>query len=102
MRGRKPLLFLLPLAVALLALPAGRTSANGVRHGQFGQALDDLSFQQRKAFRDGKTAFETAEDAGDGLGPIFNANSCVACHSSPVTGGAGPLVETRAARVANG
>ena len=102
MRGRKPLLFLLPLVAVLLALPAGRSSANGVRHGQFGAALDDLSFMQRKAFRDGKTAFETVEDAGDGLGPIFNAVSCVACHSSPVTGGAGPLVETRAAKFENG
>ena len=27
--------------------------------------------------------------AGDGLGPVFNANSCVACHNSPIAGGAG-------------
>ena len=26
---------------------------------------------------------------GDGLGPVFNANSCVACHSQGGTGGAG-------------
>jgi CxxC motif-containing protein (DUF1111 family) len=28
---------------------------------------------------------------GDGLGPVFNANSCVACHKSPIPGGAGGL-----------
>jgi CxxC motif-containing protein (DUF1111 family) len=28
--------------------------------------------------------------AGDGLGPVFNARSCVACHHQGGTGGAGP------------
>jgi CxxC motif-containing protein (DUF1111 family) len=28
---------------------------------------------------------------GDGLGPVFNANSCVACHRDPVAGGSGPV-----------
>ena len=27
---------------------------------------------------------------GDGLGPVFNANSCVACHFQGGTGGGGP------------
>lgn len=27
---------------------------------------------------------------GDGLGPVYNANSCVACHSSGGVGGSGP------------
>ncbi len=51
---------------------------------------------QRKAFRDGKEAFQKTEDAADGLGPIFNNVSCVACHSSPAVGGASPILETRA------
>ena len=29
---------------------------------------------------------------GDGLGPVFNATSCVACHSQPSPGGAGGLL----------
>jgi CxxC motif-containing protein (DUF1111 family) len=28
--------------------------------------------------------------AGDGLGPVFNARSCVACHRQDSVGGAGP------------
>src|ERR1700758_4130295 len=28
---------------------------------------------------------------GDGLGPVFNANSCVACHSQGGSGGGGSL-----------
>lgn len=29
--------------------------------------------------------------SGDGLGPVFNASSCVACHNQGSEGGAGPL-----------
>jgi len=102
MRGRKPLLFLLPVVIAMLSLPAERSNANGHRAGQFGKALEDVTMQQRKAFRDGQQAFQEAEDAARGLGPIFNATSCVACHSVPVVGGSSALVETRAARITNG
>jgi CxxC motif-containing protein (DUF1111 family) len=102
MRGRKALLFLLPVVIVLLSLPAGRSSANGHRAGLFGKPLEDISMQQRKAFRAGKDAFEETETAARGLGPIFNSTSCVACHSVPVVGGSNPLVETRAARVTNG
>src|SRR5437762_917753 len=45
----------------------------------------------------GKTLFLhefTANDplcpSGDGLGPVFNARSCVACHRQGGTGGSGP------------
>ncbi len=47
---------------------------------------------------DGKEIFErvwTANDershGGDGLGPVFNANSCVACHDQGGAGGGGAL-----------
>jgi CxxC motif-containing protein (DUF1111 family) len=40
--------------------------------------------------------FEEAESVAEGLGPIFNANSCAACHLNPVTGGIGPVAEFRA------
>src|SRR5262249_3928419 len=47
----------------------------------------------------GKEEFETAEDPADGLGPVFNNVSCVACHLSPAAGGSSVLVETRFGRV---
>ena len=34
-------------------------------------------------------------DADTGLGPVFNAQSCVICHKSPVTGGASQMTELR-------
>ncbi len=101
MRGRNSLLLLLlPLVVVMSWLPAGQSSANG--RGQFGKPLEGMTMPQRKAFRDGKDAFEKVETAAEGLGPIFNATSCVGCHSVPAVGGAGPIVETRAARIENG
>jgi CxxC motif-containing protein (DUF1111 family) len=42
-----------------------------------------------------QAAFEKVHDASTGLGPLFNAASCVTCHQNPVTGGAGQITELR-------
>jgi CxxC motif-containing protein (DUF1111 family) len=36
------------------------------------------------------TPFDEKSPRGDGLGPLFNAESCVACHAQGGVGGAGP------------
>jgi CxxC motif-containing protein (DUF1111 family) len=43
-----------------------------------------------------KEEFEENETIDEGLGPIFNATSCAACHQNPVVGGIGPVAEFRA------
>jgi CxxC motif-containing protein (DUF1111 family) len=35
------------------------------------------------------------EDIGDGLGPVYNARSCVDCHAQPNVGGASQITELR-------
>ena len=101
--GNRSLFLLLPFVAGALALLGGRSTAGGFHaQGQFGKPLEGLSMQQRKLFRDGKDAFEQADDAAEGLGPIFNADSCVACHSAPAVGGGSALNETRAARFDGG
>jgi len=40
--------------------------------------------------------FEEIEQIGDGLGPIFNAQSCRECHQNPVTGSTSQVKELRA------
>jgi len=40
--------------------------------------------------------FEEVEAIGDGLGPIFNAQSCRECHQNPVTGSSSQVKEFRA------
>ncbi len=69
---------------------------------QFGDALPGLTKAQMAAFLDGKDDFESPENEAGGLGPIFNRNSCVTCHSAPATGGAGPINVTRFGRTTNG
>jgi CxxC motif-containing protein (DUF1111 family) len=39
--------------------------------------------------------FEEFEAISDGLGPLFNAQSCRECHQSPVTGGVSQVTELR-------
>jgi CxxC motif-containing protein (DUF1111 family) len=39
--------------------------------------------------------FEQIHDVSTGLGPVFNAASCVACHANPVTGGPSQFTEVR-------
>ena len=62
---------------------------------QFGDSLPGLTAEQLNLFLDGRDDFEHVEDVAGGLGPIFNRDSCVACHSSPVTGGASTINVTR-------
>jgi CxxC motif-containing protein (DUF1111 family) len=43
------------------------------------------------AFQTGLASFQEVEDVkSDGLGPRFNSNSCVSCHSQPAVGGTSP------------
>jgi CxxC motif-containing protein (DUF1111 family) len=37
-------------------------------------------------FDKAKKAFEKVDEVKDGLGPVYNAQSCSACHQNPVTG----------------
>src|SRR6266478_6118648 len=46
-------------------------------------------------FANDQRVFEKQFDADTGLGPVFNAQSCVTCHQSPVTGGASQMTELR-------
>jgi hypothetical protein len=70
--------------------------------GQIGDPLPGLTSAQLAAFTDGKDDFETSETVAGGLGPIFNRDSCVACHSGPVTGGSSSISVTRFANITNG
>jgi CxxC motif-containing protein (DUF1111 family) len=43
-----------------------------------------------------KEEFAENEEIDEGLGPIFNATGCAACHLNPIVGGIGPVTEFRA------
>src|SRR5947208_2559132 len=63
-----------------------------------GEPLADLTPAQRREFEEGKQAFQRVFEPKDGLGPLFNANSCAECHEKPVLGGVGDEVEVHATR----
>src|SRR5262245_62743921 len=69
---------------------------------QFGDPLPGLSADERARFHAGKDAFEEVEAPADGLGPVFNGTSCVACHNVGGTGGGSETTETRFGTVTDG
>ena len=43
-----------------------------------------------------RSVFEERDDIANGLGPVYNAQSCAECHQTPVTGGISQITEVRA------
>src|SRR5919198_4068994 len=54
-----------------------------------GTPLRNLSAAQLQQFEIGRAVFQTDFTPETGLGPLFNAVSCAACHEDPVVGGGG-------------
>jgi CxxC motif-containing protein (DUF1111 family) len=55
-------------------------------------------FESDDAFEADRKVFQEVEDLGDGLGPVYNATSCVGCHQNPITGASSQISEIRAGR----
>lgn len=81
------------LSVGLLSVSLGRAAAAASTN--FGDPLPELTAAQQQAFEDGREEFLAVETVEEGLGPVFNAASCAACHHSPAIGGDSTVVETR-------
>src|SRR6266699_500491 len=84
-----------PLCVAALAFVA---RPNRALLFSFGDALPGLTADQAARFDAGLDEFVAPEQVADGLGPVFNASSCAACHSGPAVGGGSATLETRFGR----
>ena len=68
----------------------------------FGDPLPTLSSEELDLFSQGKAEFARILTLAEGVGPVFNGRSCVACHAIPVPGGDSGVVEHRFATVTNG
>jgi CxxC motif-containing protein (DUF1111 family) len=65
--------------------------------GQPGGPVDGLSFVQLKKFYECREVFKKAFTVKEGLGPLYNADSCYSCHGAPVlvgNQGANPRKDT--------
>jgi len=69
---------------AVIGLIAGLVSA------RYDRAATAEMKQAGKALFVRQWTAHDPQSHGDGLGPVFNANSCVACHSQGGVGGGGP------------
>ncbi len=75
------LLALTPLGLRAVTWPLWRHQAIDVAMAQAGEVL----------FKHEWTPQDPLSPNGDGLGPVFNATSCLACHHQGGTGGSGGL-----------
>ncbi len=94
---RHPVVAMVALAAAFLG------SLTFTVQGQSGatEALagfDNLTngFLTQARFDVTRATFEERDEVADGLGPVYNAQSCAECHQSPVTGGGSQVAELRA------
>jgi CxxC motif-containing protein (DUF1111 family) len=88
--------FLIPLTVLslilsglILASSPSRTEAPTGFDNKSNGVADDATHQADQA------KFEAVEQLSDGLGPLYNAQSCRECHQSPVSGAASQVSELR-------
>lgn len=90
---------LLP-AAWLLALPASAWAQElQPRHGD---PISGLTPAELALFEAGKVVFETPLTEAEGVGPIFNEQSCAACHNTPAVGGFAERAVTRFGKAAVG
>jgi hypothetical protein len=74
-----------PAAVSAAAAQEAPTGFDGVPNGLVDQATHDADREE----------FDGVEGIPDGLGPIYNAQSCRECHQNPISGGASQVTELR-------
>jgi CxxC motif-containing protein (DUF1111 family) len=88
------------LAMAGWAITVASASAAtdpGVRAGPgAGNPVPGLTAEQMSLFIVGQQTFEEVDAVADGLGPRFNLDSCVGCHSFPTHGGSAPALNPQA------
>jgi CxxC motif-containing protein (DUF1111 family) len=77
------LLVAVPLVLAAVDAPTGY---DNLTNGFSSQTNFDLD----------RAVFDTVEQIGDGLGPVYNAKACRECHQNPVSGSVTQVNELRA------
>src|ERR1700741_2480850 len=70
--------------------------AGGVTEALSGFGNQTNGFITQAEFDIARATFEERDDVSDGLGPVYNAQSCAECHQNPVTGGTSQISELRA------
>jgi CxxC motif-containing protein (DUF1111 family) len=99
MRSKKATLYvclLTGLAVGLAIAGPSWSQNSGATEAPAGYDNQPNGLTDSATFTMDRGKFEEVEAIGDGLGPIFNAQSCRECHQNPVTGSTSQVKELRA------
>lgn len=72
----------------------GRTNGLAPQGPDF-ETIDEDNVDPLASFNDARFVFEETEGVDEGLGPIYNAQSCRECHQNVITGGASQVTEHR-------
>lgn len=90
------------LALTLTLLAAGACRPASEAPPAPGEPLHGLTEDQLGRFLLGRALFERLTTPDEGLGPLFNAERCSACHGEPASGGSGPALVLKATRFDGG
>jgi len=96
-RGRTFSAALFALCTLASCAPAQDAEAPGP-----GEPLAGLTASERARFEAGKAMFTKVWSPDEGLGPVYNENSCNACHSDPEPGGGGEETDEKVTRFTAG
>src|SRR5260370_18036716 len=77
------------LAVALFSLASAPPEASTVFDNKTNGLVDDATHAADQV------KFDEIEQISDGLGPLYNAQSCRECHQNPTSGGSSQISELR-------
>jgi CxxC motif-containing protein (DUF1111 family) len=75
---------------AAAAIPEAATGFGGISNGM----VDDVTHQADRVL------FDEVESIEEGLGPLYNAQSCRECHQNPLSGGGSQVTELRVGHLA--
>ncbi len=82
------------------AIPSARQEPGASNTNEAPTGFDNKTngFELQPEYDKDQGTFEEVETIKKGLGPVYNATSCVGCHQNPITGGSSQIVEIRAGR----
>ena len=93
--------------VAVPGISEAKTGFDNLTNGFFPQGppfeeLNEDNVVPLRSFNDGRFVFEEVEAVPEGLGPIYNTQSCRECHQNIVSGGASQITEHRTGHTEGG
>src|SRR5215468_4156999 len=84
-----------PALDAIAAAAEGAGHSRVVTEAPTGMDTTTNGFATQADMDEARDQFEEDEEIANGLGPVYNAQSCRNCHQNPVTGGGSQITEFR-------